>query len=294
MDFLEILKIILLGVVEGITEWLPVSSTGHMLLVDAIPGLSLNVSKDFMDVFLYVIQLGAVLAIVCLFFKKLFPFGLKQEEKQEENGELVTVKKVYAKKNVLLLWGKVLVACVPALVGLIFDIPDSPLIIAITLIVYGVAFIVLETLNKKQNRVFKVQDVDNITFLQALIIGVFQVLAMLPGTSRSGITILTAMIIGISRPAGAEFTFFLAIPVMFGASALQLIKTIAKGYSFSAPEIGYLLIGAAVAFAVSMLVVKGLMNFVKKHDFSPFGWYRIGLGIVVIVLIACNLLPAFA
>ncbi len=294
MDFLEILKIILLGVVEGITEWLPVSSTGHMLLVDAIPGLSLNVSKNFMDVFLYVIQLGAVLAIVCLFFKKLFPFGLKQEEKQEENGELVTVKKVYAKKNVLLLWGKVLVACVPALVGLIFDIPDSPLIIAITLIVYGVAFIVLETLNKKQNRVFKVQDVDNITFLQALIIGVFQVLAMLPGTSRSGITILTAMIIGISRPAGAEFTFFLAIPVMFGASALQLIKIIAKGYSFSAPEIGYLLIGAAVAFAVSMLVVKGLMNFVKKHDFSPFGWYRIGLGIVVIVLIACNLLPAFA
>ena len=288
MEFLEVLKVILLGVVEGITEWLPVSSSGHMLLLDAF--WPMNVSVTFKQIFLYVIQLGAILAVVCLFFKKLFPFGKAQRE--QENGEMKTC--IVAKKEIFVLWAKVLVACVPAaVIGLFFEMPDSPLIIAITLIVYGAAFIVIEFFNKKKNRTFKVEDVHQITFAHAAIIGVAQVLAILPGTSRSGITILAALLLGISRPAGAEFTFFLAIPVMVGASVLKVAKALLDGYAFTGAEIGYLLIGAAVAFAVSMCVVKFLMNFVKKHDYTPFGWYRIALGALVIILIACNVLPAF-
>ncbi|MBQ9117956.1 MAG: undecaprenyl-diphosphate phosphatase [Clostridia bacterium] len=286
MEFLEILKVILLGIVEGITEWLPISSTGHMLLLDGFWPLAVN--DTFKQVFLYVIQLGAVLAVVCLFFKKIFPFALT---KKEENG--IKKSKIVTKKETLLLWAKILVACLPALIGLFLDMPESPLIIAIALIVYGVAFILVELLIKKKNKAFQVEDVSAITFKHAIIIGVFQVLAIIPGTSRSGITILTALLIGISRPAGAEFTFFLAIPVMLGASLLKILKTLLDGYVFTGAEIGYLLIGAAVAFVVSMLAVKLLMSFVRKHDFTPFGWYRIGLGVVVIVLIACNLLPAF-
>ena len=290
MDILEVLKVILLGIVEGLTEWLPVSSSGHMLLIDAIPALKLQVSEAFKNVFIYVIQLGAVLAVVCLFFKKLFPFGL--EKKENTQGKMKTC--VVPKKNVFLLWGKVLVACLPALVGVFLEMPDSPLVISIALILYGGAFIVIELINKRKNRVFKVESTDDITFVHALIIGAAQVLAIIPGTSRSGVTILAALLLGISRPAGAEFTFFLAIPVMVGASFVEIIKALLDGYAFSGAEIGYLLIGAVVAFGVSMLAMKLLTNFVRKHDFTPFGWYRIGLGVVVIVLIACNLLPIFA
>ena len=289
MDVVEILKVIFLGIVEGLTEWLPVSSSGHMLLLDAFPALNLQVSEAFKKVFIYVIQLGAVLAVVCLFFKKLFPFGI--EKKQTEQGNLKSC--IVPKKNVFLLWGKVLVACLPALVGVFVEMPDSPLVIAIALIVYGGAFIAVELINKQKNRTFKVDSTDDITFVHALIIGAAQILALIPGTSRSGVTILAALLIGISRPAGAEFTFFLAIPVMVGASFIQILKALMDGYAFSGTEIGYLLIGAIVAFAVSMVAMKLLTGFVRKHDFTPFGWYRIGLGIVVIVLIACNLLPAF-
>ena len=293
MDFLEVLKVILLGIVEGITEWLPVSSTGHMILLEKFWPLA-NAHEDFHDAFFYTIQLGAILAVVCLFFKKLFPFGT--EKKEAQDGKMKTV--VVAKKETFLLWAKVLVACLPALVPAVLEllfgiaIGEMPLIIAIALIVYGVAFIVVEYINKKKNRTFKVEDVHQITFAQAAIIGGAQLLAIVPGTSRSGITILAALLIGISRPAGAEFTFFLAVPVMVGASAIKILSALVGGYAFSGADIGYILIGCVVAFAVSLAVVKFLMNFVKKHDFAPFGWYRIALGAVIIVLIACNLIPA--
>ena len=288
MDFLEILKVILLGIVEGVTEWLPVSSTGHMLLVDSFWPLALN--NTVKNVFLYVIQLGAILAVVCLFFKKLFPFGKEQTETEQG---LKT--RIVPRKNTLLLWAKVLVACLPAaVIGFLFEMPEDPLLIAVMLIVYGAAFLGVEWWNKRKDRQFRVQDVSEITFVHAAVIGVAQVLAILPGTSRSGVTILAALVIGISRPAGAEFTFFLAIPVMLGASLIKIVQALASGYVFTAAEIGYLLIGAFVAFAVSMLVVKFLMNFVKKHDFSPFGWYRIALGLLVVGLIAFSVIPATA
>ncbi len=291
MDIFEIFKVIFLGVVEGITEWLPISSTGHMLLLDAF--WPMHISDVFKRVFIYVIQLGAVLAVVCLFFKKLFPFGLEKKELNENQTGDKMKTCVALKKNVLLLWAKVLVACLPALVGVFVEMPDSPLVISMALVFYGVAFIVVEFLNKKKERVFKVETTDDITFVHAIVIGAAQVLAIIPGTSRSGITILAALLIGISRPAGAEFTFFLAVPVMVGASLLQIVKALLAGYAFTGAEIGYLLIGAAVAFAVSLGTMKFLMNFVKKHDFAPFGWYRIALGTVVVALIACQLLPAF-
>ena len=281
MELLEILKIFILGVVEGITEWLPVSSTGHMILVDKL--FPLKVSDAFKEVFLYFIQLGAILAVVVLFFKKLFPW---KTEKRSLNGELE--KKIVLDKGILNLWGKVLVACLPAVIGVFIGLPDNPLVIAVALIVYGVAFIVVEELNRGKN--FRVQSTDDISYKQAFIIGVFQLLAIIPGTSRSGATILGALLIGISRPAGAEFTFFLAIPVMAGASGIKILQFLLDNGMFSATEIGYLLIGAAVAFAVSMLAIKFLMNFVKKHDFKPFGWYRIALGVIVI---AALVIPSY-
>ena len=280
MDFIEIIKVILLGIVEGITEWLPVSSTGHMLLLDEV--LPLNLSEAFKEMFMVVVQLGAILAVVVLFWKKLFPWS--RETKTDENG--TPVSRIKTNKSILNLWGKVLVACVPAaVIGILFDDfleehLHTPLVISLMLIVYGVAFIIVEKYNK--NRTLPLQTTDEITYKHALIIGAFQVLSLIPGTSRSGATILGALLIGIARPAGAEFTFFLAIPVMAGASAIKLLKFFLESGGFSGAEIGYLLIGSAVAFAVSMLAIKFLMDFVKKHDFKVFGWYRIVLGVVVI------------
>ena len=284
MEFIEVIKVILLGIIEGITEWLPISSTGHMLLFDEI--FPLKLSENFKETFIVVIQLGAILAVVLLFWKKLFP--LKREEIEE--GKMKTV----VDKGILSLWGKVLVACLPAgVIGILFDdllekYLHTPLVIALTLIVYGVAFIWIENQNK--NKELSIKTTSEITYKYALIIGGFQVLSLIPGTSRSGATILGALLVGVSRPAGAEFTFFLAIPVMAGASAIKLLKFFMESGSFSGAEIGYLLIGAAVAFAVSCLAIKFLMNFVKKHDFKLFGWYRIALGAIVI---ATLVIPTF-
>ncbi len=284
MDFIEILKVIFLGLVEGITEWLPVSSTGHMLLVDA--WFSLKASDAFKDMFFVVIQLGAILAVVALFWKKLFPW-----HREKTDGNKATI---VTDKNILNLWGKVLVACIPAgVIGILFDdlleqYLHTPLVISITLIVYGVAFILVE--NKNKTKQLPIQTTQEITYKHALIIGAFQVLSLIPGTSRSGATIIGALLVGIARPAGAEFTFFLAIPVMAGASAIKLLKFFMDSGSMSGAEAGYLLIGALVAFAVSMLAIKFLMNFVKKHDFKVFGWYRIALGAIVI---ATLVLPPF-
>jgi undecaprenyl-diphosphatase len=285
MEFLEILKVILLGIVEGITEWLPVSSTGHMILFDKL--FTLKETDAFKEMFFVVIQLGAILAVIVMFFKKLFPFSLQKEDAKTT---LVT------DMGILNLWGKVLVACVPAaIIGIAFDDfleehLHTPLIISLALIVYGVGFIWIE--NKNKTRQLPIAETSQITYKHALIIGVFQVLSLIPGTSRSGATILGALLIGVSRPAGAEFTFFLAIPVMLGASAIKLLKFFLESGGFTAPQIGYLLIGSAVAFAVSLVAIKFLMNFVKKHDFKVFGWYRIALGALVI----CTLVlpPLFA
>ena len=283
MDFIEFLKVILLGIIEGITEWLPISSTGHMLLVDEI--FTLNLREAFKEMFFVVIQLGAILAVVVMFFNKLFPFRLEKTE-TKENGEKITKNKLIADMGTLNLWGKVLIACLPAaVIGILFDDfleahLHRPFVIALMLIVYGVAFILIEKRN--QSRSLPIQSTDGITYKHALIIGAFQVLSLIPGTSRSGATIIGALLVGVARPAGAEFTFFLAIPVMAGASAIKLLKFFLDAGSMTSAEIGYLLIGAMVAFLVSLFVIKFLMDFVKKHDFKVFGWYRIALGVLVI------------
>lgn len=277
MEFIEILKVILLGIVEGITEWLPISSTGHMLLVDEL--FSLSASEAFKEMFFVVVQLGAILAVVVLFWHKLFPWH-KEPTEDGQKGKIVT------DKGILSLWGKVLVACVPAgVIGILFDdlleeYLHTPLVIALTLIIYGAAFIIIE--NRNKGKELPLKTTDEITYKHALIIGAFQVLSLIPGTSRSGATIIGALLVGIARPAGAEFTFYLAIPVMAGASAIKLLKFFMESGGFAAAELGYLFIGAAVAFAVSLFAIKFLMNFVKKHDFKIFGWYRIILGAVVI------------
>lgn len=306
MQFLEILKVIFLGIVEGITEWLPVSSTGHMLLVDEL--FSLSATEAFKEMFFVVIQLGAILAVVVLFWNKLFPLKRTMQQpcnEQDESGKSAdnpdqhapaTKKKWFWDKKILTLWGKVLVACVPAgVIGILFDdvleqYLHTPLVIAIMLIAYGIAFILVERFNK--NKTLPLQTTDEITYKHALIIGAFQVLSLIPGTSRSGATILGALLIGIARPAGAEFTFYLAIPVMVGASAVKLLKFFLDNGGFAWAELGYLAIGCIVAFAVSMLAIKFLMNFVKKHDFQVFGWYRIALGAVVIASLVIP--PLFA
>ncbi len=280
MDFLEIIKVILLGIIEGITEWLPISSTGHMLLFNHVWGL--EQSEKFQELFFYFIQLGAILSVIVLFWGKLCPFKVKKEEQ----GEGKVVRSLYNDKSTWILWGKVLVACIPAAIaGIVIDMPDAPWVIATTLILYGVAFIFVEGWNKK--RTFAVENVHQISWAQAAIIGVAQVLSIIPGTSRSGVTILAALLLGISRPAGAEFTFFLAIPVMVGASLLKFIEF---GFAFSGYEYFYLFLGFFVAFAVSMLCIKLLMSFVKKHDFTVFGWYRIALGGLVFAVLV---IPAF-
>lgn len=290
MEFLEILKVILIGIVEGITEWLPVSSTGHMLLLDEI--FTLKASEAFKEMFFVVIQLGAILAVVVLFWHKLFPW--RKESVESENG--VKAQKIVTDKNILTLWGKVLVACIPAgVIGIVCDDfleahLHTPLVIALTLILYGVAFIWIE--NRNEHKTLPLQSTADITYKHALIIGAFQVLSLIPGTSRSGATIIGALLIGVARPAGAEFTFYLAIPVMAGASAIKLLKFFLDAGGFTGAELGYLCIGAVVAFIVSMLAIKFLMNFVKKHDFKVFGWYRIALGALVIATLVIPSLMA--
>ncbi len=265
----ELLKIILIGIIEGITEWLPVSSTGHMLLFDAF--LPLSATESFKEMFFVVIQLGAILAVVVLFRKKMIPFGKNE--------------KLYVKKDILSMWLKVAVACIPsAVLGFIFDETlekyfGGAISISVMLIFYGILFIVIERLNR--DKAPKIDSLENIGYKTAVIIGLFQVLSMIPGTSRSGATIIGALIIGVSRVAAAEFTFFLAVPTMLGASALKLIKF---GFDFSGAELLTLLLGSAVAFTVSVLAIKFLMSFVKRHDFKLFGYYRIVLGIAVILV----------
>lgn len=270
LNFVEILKVIFLGIVEGITEWLPISSTGHMLLVDEF--ITLDMSSAFKEMFFVVIQLGAIIAVVVIFWKKMFPFQFKDKDKS------------VVSKDIFSLWLKVVIACIPgAVVTILFDDYielhlHTPVVIAIALVFYGVAFILIENWNKK--RTPKVMNLANITYFTALIIGLFQVLSIIPGTSRSGATIIGALLIGVSRVAAAEFTFFLAVPVMFGLSALKVLDF---GLSFTSAELIILLVGMVVAFIVSILVINFLMNYIKKHDFKLFGWYRIVLGIIVLV-----------
>ena len=278
MDVIEIIKAIVLGIVEGITEWLPISSTGHMILVDEF--LKLNVSDEFKEMFEVVIQLGAILAVVVIFWGKLWPFGKRNNNrplKKEGIG-------AYIKTDIFSMWFKVLASCIPAaVVGLLFDDKLNELFynswtVAIALIVFGVAFIVIEKWNK--NKKSKINSIDDLTYKAALIIGLFQLIAAIfPGTSRSGATIVGALLIGVSRTTAAEFTFFLAVPVMFGTSLLKLVKF---GTDFTSMEIAILVSGMVTAFIVSIFVIKFLMDYIKKHDFTVFGWYRIILGALVI------------
>lgn len=269
LDFVEMLKVIFLGIVEGITEWLPISSTGHMLLVDEF--IRLDMTDSFKEMFFVVIQLGAILAVVLLFWKKMFPFQFKDKTQP------------VIRKDIFSLWFKVVAACIPgAVVTLLFDdYVDAhfhiPLVIAAALIFYGFAFILIENWNKK--RKVRVESLNDITYQTAFLIGLFQVLAIIPGTSRSGATIIGALLIGVSRVAAAEFTFFLAVPVMFGWSLIKLIKF---GFAFSTQELCALGLGCVVAFAVSVVVIRFLMGYIKKHDFKVFGWYRIILGAIVL------------
>ena len=268
----EILKAILFGIVEGITEWLPISSTGHMILLNEF--VTLDVTPEFWEMFLVVIQLGAILAVVLLFWNKIFPFRFKE--------------KPVIQKDIFILWFKILVACIPAaVIGLVFDdvfeaLFYNPWCVAIALIVFGIAFIVVE--NKNKNITPKITTLGSITYKTAFIIGVFQLIAAIfPGTSRSGATIVGALLIGVSRTVAAEFTFFLAIPVMLGASLLKLMKF---GLHFTGEEAAILLTGMASAFIVSIIVIRFLMGYIKRHDFKVFGWYRIALGAVVLLYFA--------
>lgn len=268
MEFIEIIKAIILGIVEGITEWLPISSTGHMILVDEF--LQLHMSEAFKEMFFVVIQLGAIMAVVVLYWGKLIPFSFHT--------------KPAIKGDTMSLWFKILAACVPAaIIGLLFDDKIDELFynyqtVSVTLILYGFLFIVVENRNKK--RLPSIKKLSQIDYKTALLIGVFQLLSLIPGTSRSGATILGAILIGTSRTVAAEFTFFLAIPVMFGASLVKLLKF---GFAFTGAEITVLLTGMIVAFVVSILAIKFLLSYIKRNDFKAFGWYRIVLGIIVIL-----------
>lgn len=271
MQFIEYIKAIILGIVEGITEWLPISSTGHMILVDEF--LHLKVSPEFLEMFLVVIQLGAICAVPVLFWDKLYPLSRKKS-KAENNAIWQT-------------WFKVIVGVLPAAVlgVLLDDILDEYLynyiVVAIALIAYGVAFIFVE--KNKAEKEFRVNSIHELSYKDALKIGAFQVLSLIPGTSRSGSTILGGMISGVSREASAEFSFFMAIPIMLGASALKILKFILEGFSATSGEIILLAIGMVVSFVVSVYVIKFLMDFVKRHDFKIFGYYRIGLGALVLI-----------
>lgn len=270
LSFIELLKVVFLGVVEGLTEWLPVSSTGHMLLVDEF--LRIDASEAFKEMFFVVIQLGAILAVVFLFWNQLWPFGRKPQ-----GG-------ICLKRQTVSLWLKVIVACIPGAVAavLLDDWVDAhfstPTVIAGALILYGVGFLIVEQWNR--GRTPRVGTVEEISFADAVGIGLFQVLSIVPGTSRSGACIIGALILGVARPAAARFTFHLAVPVMFGLSFLKLVKF---GLRFTSSELVILLVGCAVAFAVSMAVIRFLMAYIRRHDFKLFGWYRIALGLIILV-----------
>lgn len=270
---LEFLKVILIGIVEGITEWLPISSTGHMILVDEF--IKLNVSQEFWNMFKYVIQLGAIMAVVVLYWNKIWPF------KNDKNQTGIVAR--YVKMDKITLWLKIAVSCLPAIIiGLpLDDIIEEKLsnyvVVALMLILYGVLFIVIENYNKRRKP--KVSRLEDITWSMAAGIGIFQLLAMIPGTSRSGATIIGGILIGLSRKIAAEYTFFLAIPVMFGVSFIKILKF---GLNFTAYEAAILIVGMVVAFVVSILAIKFLMGYIKKNDFKVFGYYRIILGILVL------------
>lgn len=271
---IELLKAAVLGVIQGITEWLPISSTGHMILADEFIKLLGGTDKAFVDLFLVVIQFGSILAVVTLYFRKLNPLSPK--------------KSAAERRETWLMWAKVLAACVPAaLIGLLFDNAINtylynPWVVAAALIIYGVLFIVIENRRNPE----KVSDIASMSFKTALIIGVFQVLALIPGTSRSGATILGAVILGASRTLAAEFSFFLAVPVMLGASALKIVKYLMDGGSLLGQNLGILLVGMAVAYIVSVAAIRFLMGYIRNHDFKAFGWYRIVLGVIVLVYFA--------
>lgn len=269
-DFmLDILKSIVLGIVEGITEWLPISSTGHLIIADEF--IKLNMSESFMEMFNVVIQLGAILAVVVIYFKQMWPFSLKKEEH-------------YIKKDVFSMWFKVIVAILPAaIIGIPFD--DffeekfhNYIVVALALIVYGIAFLVIEKRNKSLKP--KVESIADMSYKTAFLVGCFQALSLIPGTSRSGSTILGAILIGVSRVAAAEFSFYMAVPVMFGASFIKLLKF---GFDFTSNELLILIVGMLTAFVVSIIAIKFLISYIKKRDFTAFGYYRIVLGIIVLV-----------
>lgn len=290
MSIVEYLKVILLGIVEGITEWLPISSTGHMILVDEF--IHLDVSKEFMDLFLVVIQLGAILAVVVLYWNKLWPFYIRKLSRRTELAIkrkpkwaqiVLTFVERFCDKDKWILWFKIIVACIPTIVialpfnDFIEEKFMNYVVVAIALIVYGILFIVIENYNKKRTAICT--SLEELSFKTAFLIGCFQILSVIPGTSRSGSTIIGGILAGTSRTVAAEFTFFLGIPVMFGASLLKIVKF---GLSFTGTELFILILGMAVAFVVSILAIKFLMGYIKKHDFKAFGWYRIILGILVL------------
>lgn len=284
MESLELLKVVFLGIVEGITEWLPISSTGHLILVEEF--VKLNVSKSFWEMFMVVIQLGAILAVVVLYWKDIWPF----RNKKPKHENVTKVEKAagtlcrFVKIDKMIMWLKIMVSCLPAiLIGLPFDDFiekkfNNWFVVAVMLIVYGVLFLVVEDYNEK--RTVKIHSIADITWKTALLIGIFQVLALIPGTSRSGATIIGGILLGASRTVAAEYTFFLAIPVMFGASLLKIVKF---GFDFTSWELTILGVGTVVSFVVSILAIKFLMGYIKKHDFKAFGWYRIVLGIIVML-----------
>ena len=268
MEWVEIFKAIILGIIEGITEWLPVSSTGHMILVDQF--LQLGMSEAFKEMFFVVIQLGAIMAVVMLYWKKIFPFNFNE--------------KPFVQKDIIIMWIKIVIACIPAaFIGLLWDDQINALFynfqtVATMLIIFGILFIVVENYNK--GKMPKVVNMNQLTYKMAIIIGLFQLIAaVFPGTSRSGSTIVGALLIGVSREVAAEFTFFLAIPVMFGASLLKLLKF---GFVFTSFELIILAVGTIVSFVVSVWAIKFLMGYIKKHDFKVFGWYRIILGVILL------------
>ena len=271
---LDFLYSVIYGIIQGITEWLPISSTGHLILAKDL--FKLSTSENFFEMFLVIIQLGSIIAVVLLFWNKLWPF--------KKN----TTGKICCKPQTLKLWSKVLVGIIPALIlGLLLDNfmdkISNKIVVSVTLIVYGILFILVENLNKGKKT--KVNTLEDISYKTAFFVGCFQALALIPGTSRSGATILGAMILGFYRPVAAEFSFFIAIPTMCGASLLKIVKYFAKGYSFGGREIMILFVGTLVSFLVSVFAIKFLMNFIKKKNFVPFGYYRIALGILVLLLI---------
>ena len=284
LKLFEIFKVILLGIVEGITEWLPISSTGHLLLVDEFLKINIGPNPEtFARIFVDVIQLGAILAVVVVFFKKMWPFG-------KGNTESPLIK-----KDIFSMWFKVVFACVPGLIATVLfkdfidEYLNSAYVIALALIAYGIAFIIIENRNKGKS--FEVTTLDAITYKHALFIGLYQVLSIIPGTSRSGSTIIGGLLCGVSRTAAAEFTFFLAVPVMMGLSALEMLEYILD-YGIALEEIIMLGIGMAVAFLVSLFVIKFLMSYIRKHDFKVFGWYRIALGILILLFYGIKALIA--